>query len=114
MTALQLWFLAFLIGIILMFSSVRVKKEQNGALAFFDITVIPTNDNKKIVLAYVIIDVALIGLSITVSLSLQPNWFYMFCLLVTLVVCWKGLYQLQRDAAKANLEELREKRKRKN
>ena len=113
MTSLQLWLLALLIGMIFLFSMMRVKKEEHGTLVFFDITVI-INENKNILLAYAIVDIVIIGFYITTNLSLLPNWFYALCLLSNLVVCRKGLFQPLCYFLEAYLEERREKRKIKN
>lgn len=109
MTSLQLWFLAFLIGMILLISTMRIKKGEHAGITFFQIITI--NDNKKILLAYAIIDIAIVGLYITVGLSLLPNWFYAICFLSSLIVFGKGLYQPQRYFVEAYLEEVREKRR---
>lgn len=105
----QLWFLTFVIAIIVMFSNVRVKKEESGSMVSFDI--IFTSDSKRTVLGYIIMDIALIGLIITVALTLLTDWFYALCVLSTLVVCWKGFFQPQCDAVAVYLEEVREKRR---
>lgn len=110
MTSLQLWLLALLIGMIFLFSMMRVKKEQYGALVFFDITVI-INGNKKLLLAYAIIDTAIIVLYTITGLSLLPNWFYALCLLSNLVICRKGLLQPFCYLFEAYVDERREKRK---
>lgn len=112
MTSLQLWFLALLMGMILLISTMRIKKGEHAGITFFQIITI--NDNKKILLAHAIIDIAIIGLYITFSLSLLPNWFYVICFLSTLIVFGRNLYQSQRYFVEAYLEEVREKGRIKN
>lgn len=109
MDPLTLWYVLLFLGMALIISTFRVRKIENGDSPFLGIEIDSIKADKRLLIAYLLLDVGMIGMYSLVLLRLK-NWYEITFSFVFYVFIAIPLFKGQRDIFRKFLLYKREKK----